>query len=502
MRRLLTLLTAAVCGFTVLTVGPTGAAAAAPADLGPRTGAVAMASSSSPNPVGEFVRREGSALTLGGKPFRFSGTNMYWLALDDNVKDEQGAATYPTEFRIVDAFASARASGVTVVRAWANSVGCARCLSPRLGEMNEAAFASLDRAVLEAKRSNMRMVLTLLDNWDYFHGGKMTFARWRGVGEAQFWTDPQVIADYRAYITAVLTHRNPLTGLMYRDDPTIMAWETGNELWCQTCPGNPWFPDWTRQIADHIKAVAPRQLVVDGHGTDPSCTSACLDAPSLKIPSVDIVDDHHYPLSIARLEDSVTRTRAADKAYLVGEYDWRNAGGGDRLADFLAAVQTSGAAGDLFWGLIPHSDRTGYVDHKDGYEFFFPGRDDDERARSAMLRKHAAAMAGTGALAMDGAATTAAMTPGTPAFGTAWATPAGVELTFRGAGAGAVYTLQRLPPGGVWTTVYTNLRDQKVNYSRSVLDPNARAVAGTQYRVKAYGLTGIGGPWSPPITAR
>ncbi|GAA2001561.1 hypothetical protein JL107_01370 [Nakamurella flavida] len=502
MRRFLALLTAATCTLALLTAGSTGVALAAPAQ---RTGTatVAPASAQAVQAAGtDFVRREGSALTLGGAPFRFSGTNMYWLALDDNVKDEQGAATYPTEFRIVDAFASARASGVTVVRAWANSVGCERCISPRLGEINQAAFASLDRAVLEAKRSDIRLVLSLLDNWDQFHGSKMTYARWRGTTEDRFWTDPQLIADYQAFITAVLTHRNPLTGLAYRDDPTIMAWQTGNELWCQTCPGNPWFPDWTRQIADHIKSVAPRQLVVDGHGTDPACTTACLDAPSLQIASVDIVDDHHYPPSIARLRDSVTRTRAAGKAYLVGEYDWRNATGGDRLADFLTAVETSGAAGDLFWGLIPHADRAGFVDHQDSFEFYFPGRDDDERARSALLRRHAEVMSRPGALASSAAAATAAMTPGTPVFSTAWATPSGVELAYRGVGGASVYTLQRMPPGGTWTTVYTNLRDQKVTYHRSVLDPNARAVSGTQYRIRAYGLTGIGGPWSAPITAR
>ena len=46
-----------------------------------------------------FVQRDGSALTLDGERFRASGTNIYWLGLDENV----GGIDYPTYFRIKDA---------------------------------------------------------------------------------------------------------------------------------------------------------------------------------------------------------------------------------------------------------------------------------------------------------------------------------------------------------------------------------------------------------------
>src|SRR6478752_752816 len=32
-----------------------------------------------------FVQRDGTHLTLNGKPFRFAGPNLYWLGLDENV---------------------------------------------------------------------------------------------------------------------------------------------------------------------------------------------------------------------------------------------------------------------------------------------------------------------------------------------------------------------------------------------------------------------------------
>jgi mannan endo-1,4-beta-mannosidase len=52
-----------------------------------------------------------------------------------------------------------------------------------------------------------------------------------------------------------MTHINPYTGLTYAQDPTIMAYETGNEL------GGPVFGDkdvpvaWTRDICQFVKKL-------------------------------------------------------------------------------------------------------------------------------------------------------------------------------------------------------------------------------------------------------
>ena len=59
-----------------------------------------------------FVVRSGSQLLLKGKPFRFSGANIYWLGLDENVD----GLDYPTTFRVDDALATAKEMGATVVR--------------------------------------------------------------------------------------------------------------------------------------------------------------------------------------------------------------------------------------------------------------------------------------------------------------------------------------------------------------------------------------------------
>ena len=61
-----------------------------------------------------------------------------------------------------------------------------------------------------------------------------TFLRWRGVSQdnygEQFYYNSQVIEDFKAYIRVIMTHVNRYTGVALKDDPTILAWETGNEF--------------------------------------------------------------------------------------------------------------------------------------------------------------------------------------------------------------------------------------------------------------------------------
>ncbi|MCL4419710.1 hypothetical protein M1146_06480 [Patescibacteria group bacterium] len=74
----------------------------------------------------------------------------------------------------------------------------------------------------------MKLVIPLTDNYNYYHGGKHDFTDWRGISDQnQFYYNATVIQDFKNYIQHLLTHVNPLTGLAYKDDPTIMAWETG-----------------------------------------------------------------------------------------------------------------------------------------------------------------------------------------------------------------------------------------------------------------------------------
>lgn len=155
-----------------------------------------------------------------------------------------------------------------------------------------------------------------------------------------------------------MTHKNPYTGLTYAQDPTILAYETGNELY-----GNVWGDmnvprAWVQEIAKYIKSLGPHKLVLDG--------TYGINSTHLDIPEVDIYSDHFYPLNAKTLSAGIEKVRGAGKVYWSGEYDWTGLNGketpqGDSLESWFAVIEAdqkredSVVAGDAFWSLFMHN---------------------------------------------------------------------------------------------------------------------------------------------------
>lgn len=246
-----------------------------------------------------FVTSKGSSLQLNGKQWTASGANVgkilrsstvcyllrqvYWLGLDENVIPPAGDpfyapynASYPTHGRITEVMNTLNVMGARSIRSQTLgvSVGNPLSLEPQLGVFNDAAFDTIDWSVFQARQHGLRIMAPLTDNYDYYHGGKYVFLRWAGFNVTQttpidpivqqFYTNSTVIGYFKDYIKHLITHINPYTGLTYAEDPTIFAFETGNEL------GGPVFGDmdvpvsWTTEISAYIKQLAPKTLVVDG----------------------------------------------------------------------------------------------------------------------------------------------------------------------------------------------------------------------------------------------
>lgn len=116
-------------------------------------------------------------LTLQREPFRFAGTNLYWLGLDENVR----GTDHPTYFRIDDALKAARIMNASVVRSHTlgTSLGCAPCIQPGPGEFNNDAFAPIDYTIARARAYGLRLIVPLTDQWGYYHG-EMAWAQGSG----------------------------------------------------------------------------------------------------------------------------------------------------------------------------------------------------------------------------------------------------------------------------------------------------------------------------------
>jgi hypothetical protein len=453
-------------------------------------------------PSPSFVTKSGDKLMLNSKVFRFSGTNIPWGGLDQ----DGDVINYPSEFQVNNALATVADMGGTVVRCHTCgiSTGNPQSVEPSLGKFNATALQHIDYFVAQAGKDGIRLDIPLVDNYDYYDGGYRNFTDWLGLSTpsncpsaacaSQFYTNPRAIAAYEQYISAVLNHVNAYTGVANKDNPTVMSWETGNEL-PYGVGGAAEFTKWTATISAYIKSIAPKQLVMDG--------SLGMDAGDLKLANVDIEDPHLYPLTTSLLSADASQTAAAGKAFVLGEYGWNEGG----LTPFLSLIEnTPSIAGDLYWSLLPPNNDFGFEEHYDGYQLHFPGDNSDvveasnqppilaassDAPQVAQLRSHAYAMTGT--------AVPAYAVPGTPVVtnveqvnGTI--SGSGNIVEWRGTAGAATYTVRRSVGGatGPWTVAGSIA----ATWQEPWLDSGGPARPNVWYQVTAVNSDGVSGPAS------
>src|SRR6185369_2052577 len=194
----------------------------------------------------QFVRQRNGRFMVGQKPFRFVGANIAVMYRD------QDREQMPETMR------QAAQAGIKVVRVWAFGEGGPNDVKPmadfedwprnhyfRLapGQWNEDAFVHLDKVIAEAAKNNIYVQLCLT-NWWRDTGGVTQYLRWAGINDAAddsynfginnekailFYTNPETRRFYREHLEKLATRRNTITGVLYRDDPTIFGWELMNE---------------------------------------------------------------------------------------------------------------------------------------------------------------------------------------------------------------------------------------------------------------------------------
>ncbi|MED6118403.1 Mannan endo-1,4-beta-mannosidase 7 [Stylosanthes scabra] len=179
-----------------------------------------------------FVKTRGVQLVLNGSPYYANGFNAYWLMYMASDPSQRS--------KVSSAFQQASNHGLNIARTWAFSDGGYKPLQSSPGSYNEQMFQGLDFVIAEARKYGIKLVLSLVDNYENF-GGKKQYVEWaRNQGgqsiysEDDFFTNSVVKGYYKNHIKTVLTRHNSITGVAYKDDPTIMAWELMNEIRCKS----------------------------------------------------------------------------------------------------------------------------------------------------------------------------------------------------------------------------------------------------------------------------
>ncbi|KMT20742.1 hypothetical protein BVRB_1g007140 [Beta vulgaris subsp. vulgaris] len=239
---------------------------------------------------------------LNGNPFYGNGFNAYWLMYEGSDPSER--------HKVSSVFQEASNHGLTIARTWAFSDGGYRPLQYFPGFYNEQMFQGLDFVVSEAKKYGIKLVLSLVNNYEDF-GGKKQYVEWaKSKGESissedDFFTNSVVKGFYKNHIKTVLTRVNSFTGVAYKDDPTIMAWELMNEPRCPSDLSGKILQDWITEMAPYLKSIDANHLLEIGlegfYGDDrkqynPNNIQAGTNfITNNQVPSIDFATVHCYP---------------------------------------------------------------------------------------------------------------------------------------------------------------------------------------------------------------
>ncbi|KAL6593209.1 hypothetical protein ACP70R_049093 [Stipagrostis hirtigluma subsp. patula] len=208
-----------------------------------------------------MVKAKGSQFIVGDRPFYVNGFNTYWLMIL--------AVDPSTRVKVTEVFQQAAAVGLTVCRTWGFNDGGWRALQKSPSVYDEDVFKALDFVVSEARKYKIRLILSLVNNWDDY-GGKAQYVKWAmdaGVNvtsDEDFFSDQTVKGYFKNHIKNMLTRVNTYTNVMYKDDPTIFAWELMNEPRCASDPTGNKLQAWIQEMAFHVKSIDPDHLLEVG----------------------------------------------------------------------------------------------------------------------------------------------------------------------------------------------------------------------------------------------
>ncbi|CAL8463194.1 g2728 [Coccomyxa elongata] len=316
--------------------------------------------------------------------------------------------SYLTDAQVKLFFKVMAGQGIDLIRTWGflngvdDPVYAAVSMQPSVGVYNELSLQRLDLVLSEASTNGVRIILPFVNFWADMGGMQWYVDQVLGPGHKleEFYTSVTVKQAYKNYVSKILTRKNTITGVTYRDDPTIFALELANEPRCNDGyevsvglkPGTI-IRAWVAEMAAYIRSLDPNHMITTGEegylssggpgsgwrddGTKGVDFRANLQDPNIAFGTIHVYPGHwsvaansvqdfaySFIYSRAQIANAIGKpfileeTGVDPRTYAVSRPEF--------LKALFSAAQRSNAKAMLPWELVPwHVPATEH----DGYDF-------------------------------------------------------------------------------------------------------------------------------------
>lgn len=337
----------------------------------------AIAQNKEQNTSWPIITRKGDKLYEGSKVFRFMGLAAPNIQQNESQIRVDRSNRFPDEYEIRDLLDGIRRLGGRATRTFSLSV-----YSPLDNGMpvyieghrkyNEEAFRCLDLIIALSHEYDVRLIIPFIAS-QTFGGirGVDEFSAIAGKPKGAFWTDEEQKADFRHFLDFILNRKNTVNGIIYKNDPAILAWQLGNEF--GSYPGDrglkydEWTPkilDWSLEMAAYIKKVDPNHLIMEAGGADREKLIAD--------PNIDVISDHLYeywnrmggkPWQLAPIAKESYAQCKGRKPLMIDEF---GLGSTENIRELMETIRETEIVGGLMWSIRSHRRDGGWYYHNEG----------------------------------------------------------------------------------------------------------------------------------------
>lgn len=241
-----------------------------------------MSATRDTNNTASFIVVRGKQFYKNNLPYTFMGTN-FWYGM--NLGSNGLGGDRKRLIRELDALS---ALGIKNLRVVAGSEGpdtepyrMLPSLQTAPGKYNSDVLEGLDFLLAEMSKRNMVAVMCMNNFWNW-SGGMAQYLVWAGAADsipyppphpggdwnkyqhftAQFYSNEKAMKMFEDHLRFIVNRKNPITGKLYKEDPTIFSWELANEP--RGMNNQNAFLAWVDRTAGFIKSLDKNHLVTTG----------------------------------------------------------------------------------------------------------------------------------------------------------------------------------------------------------------------------------------------